>query len=303
MQLSNLKKNVNLFPYNTLRVKAEAQFFLEARSREDLLNVVKLAKKDKLPLFVIGGGSNLVITKHEIPGIVVRNLYIKKEVVAEASQTIDLSISSGYPVGKLVNETTMEGLSGVEHHLGLPGTVGGALYMNSKWTHPEIYFGDTLVSAVLIDKNGNEKKVNREYFHFAYDYSILQRTHEIVLEAVFRFKKEPSSVVKKRAADALLYRKKTQPFGVASSGCFFQNITEEERKKIGVATKSAGNLIDKSGLKGQRVGAFIVSPHHANFVINEGEGKTEDLKKILSLMKQKVKEKFHIDLKEEVIVI
>ncbi len=303
MELSDLKTGVDLFAYNTLRIRAKAQYFYEARSRADLVEVTSLAAAENLPLLVIGGGSNLAITKKEVKGIVVRNIYIKKEVVNDAPDHVDLRVSSGYPVSKLVRETTEEGLSGVEYHEGLPGTVGGAIYMNSKWTHPELYFGDTLIAANLVDKKGNEKTVERDYFEFAYDYSTLHKTKEIIIDAIFRFKKDDPKKLKKIAADSLAHRKKTQPHGVATSGCFFQNISEDEREQINVPTKSAGNLIDKSGLKGLELGAFIVSPHHGNFVINRGGGEPEDVKKLLTLIKTGVAKKFGIDLREEVVVI
>ena len=165
--------------------------------------------------------------------------------------------------------------------------------MNSKWTKPHLYVGDNLVTATLIDQEGREKKVNRAYFDFAYDQSKLQKTKEILLEAVFKLKKSAPQIVKKHANFASEYRKKTQPFGVFTSGCFFKNING----------KSAGQLIDQSGLKGKRIGKFHVSEKHANFIIHEGGGKPEDLKKLLLLIKSKVNDKFGVKLEEEVIVI
>jgi len=147
------------------------------------------------------------------------------------------------------------------------------------------------------------KKVAKSYFKFAYDYSILQKTGEIVLEAVFRLKKIDPKILQDRAARSFKYRKKTQPFGVASSGCFFRNISDEEKNKRNLPTASAGYLIDKAGLKGFTVGGFYVSPIHANFIINKGNGKNEDLIKLLGIIKKGVKEKFGVELEEEVIII
>ncbi len=297
-----IQTDVDLFLHNTLRMKATAEKFLIAKNKEDLTEAVKYAQTHNIPYLVIGGGSNLALATKKVEGLVIRNLYMKSEVVAESGATADLKVSSGYPVTKLINENMDAGYEGLEYHLGLPGTVGGALYMNSKWTNPVCYFGDPLVSATLLSSKGEVKEVNRDYFNFAYDYSTIQKTGEIVLDAVFRLIKEKPEIVEKRAKDAQEYRKKTQPHGVASSGCFFQNITKEEMKKIGVDTQSAGNLIDKSGLKGYKLGSFIVSPDHANFVINQGEGNPEDLKKLLSIMKEKVKTEFGIELRHEVVV-
>lgn len=297
-----IQKQVDLFPYNTLRMKTVAEYFCITKTREDLIDAVKYAYENKLSYFVIGGGSNIALVTKEVKGLVIKNIYVKNEVVGETDTAVDLKISSGYPVTKLINENIENGYEGLEYHLGLPGTVGGALYMNSKWTHPVCYFGDPLISATLLAPDGTIKEVDRVYFDFAYDYSTIQKTQEIVLDAVFRLKKEDPSVVAQRAKESQEYRKKTQPHGVASSGCFFQNITVDEMRDVGLTTRSAGNLIDRAGLKGFKLGNFIVSSEHANFVISQGEGNPDDLVKLLTIMKDKVKEKFGIELRHEVVV-
>jgi UDP-N-acetylmuramate dehydrogenase len=174
--------------------------------------------------------------------------------------------------------------------------------MNSKWTKNLSYIGDSLISAQIINLSGEERTVNRDYFEFAYDYSILQKTGELFLEGIFRLQKEDPQILEERAKGALEYRHKTQPFGVATGGCFFQNISEEEKKRLNLPTTSAGYLVDKAGLKGFKIGAFQVSDIHANFIINTGEGKPEDLHNMLDHIKQTVEKKFGVKLKEEVIV-
>ena len=137
----------------------------------------------------MAGGSNLAIEKDKINGLVIKNSYQKLKIIKETENDVLLSVSSGYPVSLLVNEAVSKGYQGFEYHKGLPGTVGGAIYMNSKWTKPVSYFGENLSYAYLINKRGEDKKVKRNYFRFAYDYSILQKTKEILLEAVFNLKK------------------------------------------------------------------------------------------------------------------
>lgn len=298
-----IKQNFNLSPYLTLRTKTTAGFYFEANTRDDLIAAKKASLEANLSLFIIGGGSNLVVTKSQLSGFIVRNKYMAKKIVQDNETYIILSVSSGYPVSRLVKETTDQGLSGFEFQLGLPGTVGGAIYMNSKWTHPLTYFGDNLTNACLVDSKAQVKTVDRNYFHFAYDYSILHRTKEIVLEAEFKLNKTDPIILKKHAKEALYYRKKTQPIGVFSSGCFFKNVSVDEMKKIGSPTTSAGYLIDKAGLKGKSVGNFVVSDIHANFIVNKGEGNPKDLVRLVKIVKDRVKEKFGIILREEVLII
>ncbi len=303
MTIKDLENKENLFKHTTLRSKSIAQYFFIAKTRQDLIDIFKLSLKEKLGFLILGGGSNVAVLSDYIKGIVVKNLYIDKKIIKQSNEEVLYQISSGYPTNKLVIETINEGFEGIEYHLGLPGSIGGAVYMNSKWTNPLDYIGDHLEKACLLTKTGTTKEVSKEYFNFAYDYSILQDTKEILLEAVFKFKKTEKSILLSRSNEALDYRKKTQPTGVFTSGCFFRNISDEERLNKNLNTNSAGYLIDKSGLKGQRIGGFVVSSDHANFIINEGTGKPSDLVKLLKLIKDKVKQKFDIDLKEEVVLI
>lgn len=287
------QQNVDLKQFTTVKSPATASLFTTVKTREELIEAVQYGHKQNLEVMVIGGGSNTVFASETVNKFVIRNQYFNFEVVSETETAADVKVSSGLPISMLINKTLEKGLEGFEYHQGLPGSVGGALHMNSKWTRPLMYFGDRLISATLLDKEGNEKAVGRNYFNFAYDFSELQNTKEILVEAVFRLSKADSEVLKDRAAEALAYRKETQPFGVASSGCMFQNVDG----------KSAGELIDKAGLKGARVGNFVVSEKHANFIINEGDGKVEDLKKLLEMVKAKVKEVHGVELKEEVRII
>ena len=298
-----IKSNYDLTFLNTLKIMSQAKYFIDAESADDLQMILKLASQDKFPFLIIGGGSNIAFNSPYYELLVIRNKYIKKEIVTEDDDYCYLKISSGYPISRLVKETTEIGLSGFEYHMGLPGTLGGAIYMNSKWTKPVSYLGDNLVEADILTKAGGFKKVPASYFKFEYGYSYLQETGEIFLSGVFKLRKEDPVVLKKRAQESLDYRKNTHPYGVPTGGCFFKNISLEEMSKNGFTTTSAGSLIDKCGLKGYRIGSFVVSTKHANFIINEGDGKPEDLRKLISYVKETVFKNFKVLLKEEVLQI
>lgn len=300
---NRLKRDFDLSPYFTLKMKTKAEFYIEAASIEEWQEIVRFAADHTINLFILGGGSNIAVLQDLIRGLVVRNRYVKKEIVRETDNFTDLLISSGYQMGRLVKETTEAGLAGFEHHLGLPGTLGGAIYMNSKWTNPVSYVGDNLVRGAIMDHRGNIRTVSKEYFAFAYDYSKLQETKEIFLDGVFRMQKDDSSLLKERSQNALAYRKETQPFGVATGGCFFQNISQAEKESHNLKTTSAGYLIDQAGLKGKQVGGFVVSDKHANFIINNGNGTPQDLRQLLQLVRDTVKEKYDVDLKPEVQIV
>lgn len=298
-------ENVDLFPYLSMRLHAKAQYFYVAEQKDDLIAAVRAAHELQIRFIMLGGGSNMVFGQTLVPGLVVLNKYQEITPVASSSTTQDVRIGSGTPMALVVAKTTEQGLSGFEYHKGLPGTMGGAVYMNSKWTKPMSYVGDTLVCAELIGNHGMVKTVERPYFAFAYDYSMLQKTKELVLNATFRLTKQSVVEVQHRAEEAFAYRKQTQPFGVATCGCFFRNISKKEQETHHLATKSAGYLIDQCGLKGFSIGDFSVSPVHANFIVN-AKGTTarpEDLKKLATIIKHKVYKKFGIELHEEVEVM
>ena len=293
----------NLSQYFTLKLNTTADYFFEAKSVEDWREIMNVVYEYNIPYLIIGGGSNIAISQKRILRLVIQNRFVHKNIEQETEEYVDMKISSGYPMSHLVKETIDLGYSGFEYHLGLPGTLGGAIYMNSKWTRPLSYVSDPLLIATIMDQDGTTRKETREYFDFSYDYSVLQNTGEIFIDGVFRLRKHDSIELKKRAEDALWYRKDTQPFGVATGGCFFQNISPEEQKKRSLSTGSAGYLIDAAGLKGKTIGGFQISKKHANFIINTGDGKHEELRELISLVKETVKQKFDIDLKDEVQIV
>ena len=295
-----MQEKADITPYTTMHMKATTDLLVELTTREDLIVLLQILSSEKIAYKIFGGGSNVAIIQDNVPLILIRNMFQQIQFISEDDDSADIIVSSGYPMARLVVETSAKGLSGFEYHLGLPGTVGGALYMNSKWTKPITFIGDSLVKAWIIDTEGKEKVVNKDYFRFAYDYSYLQETKEVVIEAQFKLIKEKPEILQQRAHDALAYRKASQPMGVATSGCYFQNISEEEAEKAKVPTKSAGYLIDHAGLKGYRVGGFSVSAMHANFIINDGNGDPKDLRMIIAHIKKTVSDRYGIILKTEV---
>ncbi len=300
---SRLEEYKDITNFFTLKTTVKARYFFRAKSRFDLKLAFHIANQLQLPLLLIGGGSNYALTQEQLNYLVVKNEHCLLDVLSETENQIKIMVGSGYPVARLVNLAITNGWEGFEYHSGLPGTVGGAIYMNSKWTKPLDYFGDHLDSAFILDNLAKIKLVKRDYFHFDYDYSILQKTKEILLEGIFILKKNNSAILKQRAEQALRYRRRTQPIGQLTSGCFFRNIDQKTMIDHHLPTTSAGYLIEKAGLKGLRVGRFVVSPKHANFIINLGGGTGTELKTIIRQVKEIINNKYGINLKEEVILI
>ena len=293
-QLGNqVKAKVNLAPYTTFKLGGPAEYYFVAETKQELIDAYHIAQKLDIQFNILGGASNIVVPEEGINGLVVRNMVSYKKIIEKKDDSVLLEVGSGYSITRLAKETSEEGLSGIEFHLGLPGTIGGAVVMNSKWTRPRVDVGDYVYSVEVIKKDGTVKVEPKDYCEFSYGWSKLQQTKEIVVAVTLELKKIGSEVSVKNAQDSLAYRKETQPFGVFTSGCFFKNVDN----------LSAGKLIDDAGLKGYSVGDLVVSDKHANFIINKGNGNVKDLRKLLDIIKTKVKEHSGIELKEEVIIL
>jgi len=298
-------------PYTTLKVGGPVDIFYEAKNRDQLVTSIRLAKKYSVPVFVFGGGSNILVGDKGIRGLVIKNA--TKDIVVRGVKgkyehgnttgQVYVEADSGVIFNSFVRFTIEEGYEGIEMHLGLPGTVGGAIFMNSKWTHPIGYVGDVLYQAAILKENGEEQAVPRSYFQFSYDSSILQKTKEIVLSGTFVFTRAPKDVLWTRANDSIAYRRTSQPQGVFTPGCTFRNVSQAQAMTIPTPgnTTSAGYLIDQAGLKGFTVGRAQISPVHANFIVNLGGASAADIVTLIETVKERVFKRFKVILEEEIV--
>lgn len=306
-----LKENEELGKYTTFKVGGPADYFINATSTDELISAVSEARMLQMPVFVLGGGTNLLIGDKGIRGMVVKNSTDKMKVVGVKGQRtaqsdtrrVYVQADSGVVMNKLVRFSAEEGLRGLEMHLGLPGTVGGAVYMNSKWTKPQGYVGDVVYQAEILTPGGDRKVVPQKYFQFAYDTSHIQTSGDIVLSVVFALERDTKDHLWAVANESIAYRRQTQPQGVKSAGCTFRNVSRSEILSRGLPPQatSAGFLVDHAGLKGLTVGDAQISPMHANFIINLGKARASDVIQLIERAKDQVKSQFGITLEEEIV--
>jgi UDP-N-acetylmuramate dehydrogenase len=306
----NIQKLVPLAKHTYFKLGGVADLFVEVKTKEELVEAVRYAIESKLPYLVLGGGSNVLVSDDGFRGLVIKNktsvVKIKGFTGGGAKGKLDLKeaiveAESGVTANYLIRYTLDEGLAGLEDMLGLPGTVGGAVYNNSH--HLDKLFADHIIEVEVIGADGIIKKYTNAECQFAYDYSIFHKTKETILSASFQLKRGDKATLWEVATAAVKRRSSTQPLGLPSSGCMFKNITLADRMRLGVPTASAGYLIDKAGLKGLRVGGAVVSDVHANFIINDGTATSRDVSSLVEDIKQKIKDKFGVSLVEEVIKI
>lgn len=306
-----LKLNESLAFHTTFKLGGPAKIFLAAKTGEELVKVVSLCRKLSLPFLILGQGSNILIGDSGFKGVVIKNKAKKIKILGYKGKVRNLRIkvknifveaSSGVFVNQLVRYTLNEGLEGLENFLGLPGTIGGAIYTNAHNLKVGDFFGDHLTEAYLLTSSSKVKKVTQEYFDFSYDKSKIQHTGEVVLSAIFSLKLADKTKLWKKANEVMDYRLRTQPLGKFSAGCIFKNIKKSEAMRASTPgfTTSAGFLIEAAGLKGKKIGGAQVSTVHANFIVNLGRATASDVIKLIEIIKKKVKEKFGVRLEEEI---
>jgi len=308
-----IKEHEPLALHTTYRVGGPADLFFTATTAEELVESIITVRKFNIPLFILGGGSNILVGDNGFRGLVIKNnsslIRIKgmkgKVQGINKESLVYVEADSGVPMNKFVRFTIEEGLAGLEMHLGLPGTVGGAIYMNSKWTRPAGSVGDAVYQATILNLDTTLETVKKTYFQFSYGTSRLQKTDEILISVLFELKKADKDELWNRANESIAYRRETQPQGVYTAGCIYKNITPAEALSFGTPDHqtSAGYLLDKAGCKGKKVGGAEVSTLHANFVITHPGATASDVVELIDTMKKSVKKKFGVRLKEEILRI
>jgi UDP-N-acetylenolpyruvoylglucosamine reductase len=305
-----IKRDEPMSSHTTFKIGGPADLFFEARTTDELVRVVIAARELSIPITIVGGGSNILVGDRGIRGLVVKNSAtkistraMKGEIVGgEPKEYVFLEVDSGVPFNRLVRYTADGGLAGIEMHLGLPGTVGGAVYQNSKWMKPPSFVGDAVYQAKILTPDNEVKTVPASYFQFGYDTSTIQKTKDIVLAVIFVFKKDQSERLWSIANASIAHRRETQPQGALTAGCMFKNISKEQSiaKNLPDFTTSAGFLLDHAGMKGAKVGDAKISQTHANFVENCGNARACDVVQLIDRAKEQVKKRFGIELTEEV---
>ena len=299
---SLIRCNVPLTPYSTMKIGGKAQIMVTTDNAEILQKLLPLLSKESIPYFVVGGGSNIVFDDKGFEGVVI-HLPLGSYSIEHRGKTTIVEFSGGYLSHLAAQKMISEGLSGLESFYGLPGTVGGAVVMNSKWPKDAFATGEAFIDGMYISEDGSCEMVKKTNLSFGYGYSALQKKAGILVSSRFLVIKDDPKVIQKKCESVMLYRYKTQPHGVHTAGCVFKNISESEQQLHNLPTRSAGYLIDQCGLKGYAVGGMKISTIHANFFVNEHKATSADFDALVSYVCKKVQHKFSIQLQPEVLRI
>ena len=292
-----VSRNAPLAPLTTFKVGGPADWLVDVHHSADLEQAIAIARDARLPITVIGGGSNVLVSDAGVRGMVVR-------VHGGDVRQIDgstIRADAGVTINGLVRWTVNHGLAGIEAWAGTPGTVGGAVYGNAHFRGRLI--SELIVAVRLATLEGVVQDVPRAEMEFAYDYSRLHRTHEIVVAADFSVSPGEPSALRATARESLAFRKRTQPLESPSAGCIFQNPDPRREQVPDGIPPSAGALVDRAGLKGARQGSARVSTTHANFIVNEGGATARDIRTLIDRCKSEVQAQFGVVLREEIVCL
>ncbi len=286
-----------LAPLTTFRAGGPADVLFEARSAEDVVQALRLARAAGIPATLLGGGSNVLVADAGVRGLVVRPRGGDVRLEGEDRVRADAAVT----INGLVRWTITHGRAGLEAWAGTPGTVGGAVFGNAHFGGRSI---DTLIVEVrLAARDGAVTDVPHAEMRFGYDRSRLQDTGEVLLSAVFRVARGDAAALRAAARGSLAFRKGTQPLDVPSAGCVFRN-PEPGRDRVPEGIPwSAGALIDRAGLKGAREGDAVVSATHGNFIVNEGAATARDIRRLVERCRAAVRDRFGVVLREEIVYL
>jgi UDP-N-acetylmuramate dehydrogenase len=292
-----VRAGVRLAPFTTFKIGGPAEWFVELRTSDELARAVVLAREAGRPLTILGGGSNVLVADRGVAGLVVRVHGGEIRMVGEHLVRAD----AGVTVNGLVRWAISRGLAGLERWAGLPGTVGGAVYGNAHFEGRSI--DEAIVRVGLVDPEGTVRVEPAEALAFAYDFSRLQRTREVVVWVEFRVEPGDREALREAARRSLRFRKQTQPLHLPSAGCVFQNPDPARDPVPAGLPAAAGALIDAAGLKGARVGGAMVSPVHANFFVNVGGATAGDVRALIERCRSEVDARFGVRLREEIVYL
>ena len=289
LQVGKVLMNEPLANHTTMKIGGPADLFIEPTSIGNLEKVMNIILKQHLPWRVIGRGSNLLVSDQGIEGVVIK---LGKGLDDVEIHETKVRVGAGFSLVTLAVQISKKGLSGLEFASGIPGSLGGAVYMNAGAHGSDM--SEVLEKVHVLFEDGTVAWLSKEEMEFSYRTSILQKKRPgIVLEAVFQLKSGNRDEIVAKMQENKNYRKDTQPYNLPCAGSIFRN----------PLPYYAGQLVQDAGLKGYSIGGAQISPMHGNFIVNTGNGKAEDVLALIQHIKGTIYQQFGINIETEVEII
>lgn len=292
-----LERDVPLAPYTTFRIGGPADLLFRARTPEELAQAILTAKEMELPFFLLGLGANILVGDRGFRGLVIHN---EAEKIDFLDSTRVQAGSGAIIYHDLIEATVSRGLGGLHHFVGIPSTVGGAIWQNLHFLSPPperertVYIEEVVEAADILTEEGEVRTVDKDYFRFGYDYSILHDRRDVVLTVTFALHPAKPEELRETIRENLQWRDDRHPdlWLYPSAGSIFQKIE-------GVG---AGRLIDQCGLKGfvHPSGRAQIFHRHANIIVNLGGARASDIRELIELAQNTVRDELGYELKTEI---
>lgn len=290
-----LERGVPLAPYTTFRIGGPADLLYRARTEEELAAAVQEARRLDVPLFLLGLGANILVGDRGFRGLVVRNEVDAVELLGDGRVRAG---SGAVMFHDLIQATVAQGLGGLHHFVGIPSTVGGAIWQNLHFLSPAperertVFVEEVVEGARILSQEGVVRQVDRAYFRFGYDTSILHERDDVVLDVTFALQPTPPEELRRVIRENLQWRDDRHPdlWLYPSAGSIFQKLE-------GVG---AGRLIDQCGLKGHVLGGAQIFHKHANIIVNLGGATAADVRALIDLARDTVRRELGHELRTEI---
>lgn len=293
--IENIEKDADMSKEVSFRAGGKADILVRPQNREQLIEVLSLLSKEDVNHLVMGNGSNLLIKDGGYRGVVVKissAAFSDFEILKEEKGYVYVRVGAGMLMGVLARKLVDNSLTGFEFASGIPGSLGGAVFMNAGAYDGEIK--DIIVSAEVIDKNGTEiKNIDAKDMELSYRHSIFHNTGDVIISAELKFKQGNKEEIEAKMAELGKRRNEKQPVNYPSAGSFF-------KRPEGYF---AGKLVQDAGLKGYTVGGAQVSELHSGFVINIGGATASDIVAVMKHCQKEVYDKFGVNLEPEVRIL
>lgn len=287
-EIGAISLNEPMSNHTTWKIGGPADLLIEPTDKYKLAQTMKCIQKYKVPWMVFGKGSNLLVRDGGIRGVVIK---LGEGFSHISFLNSEVTVGAGYSFIRLAVMAGKEGLTGLEFAGGIPGTVGGAIYMNAGAHGSDV--SRILKVAEVLHENGDLVKYMPEELKFAYRTSVFQTTKAIVTEVTFHLAPGDRKEIARQMAMHKDRRRLTQPLNMPCAGSVFRNPPGDH----------AGRLIESAGLKGMKVGGAQISEKHANFIVNCGNASAQDVLTLIENIKQIIQERFHVTLVPEVLVL
>lgn len=270
----------------SFRIGGRARRLATPATLTELRAVLQWAHSERLPVFALGGGTNTLLPDEGFEGLTLSfESFVDDQIVEESPS--QLLVRAGTPLRRVIHEALRRGLEGLEHFVGIPGTIGGAVYGNAGTRGFEL--GDCVERLHVFDRDGSDSWVDGSQLPWEYRSSGLGP--RLVAEVVLRLRPGKKEEIAARARDLFNLKRRTQPLQAASAGCVFRNPDGLH----------AGALIERAGLKGTVIGGARVSHQHANFVVNDGTATALDVERLLDHISAVVNELYSVSLQREIV--